>query len=199
MASTDLARPTSSRLVYDPIAIDDLPAIVALHQDPRITTLLVDGVPDTLAKAFRFLDWNRPMAARGFGTFAVRRSGDEALIGLFSLTPFDGDDDLLELGGKLACTAWRGGLAVEAGAAMIAHAFGPLSRDRLVSAFDPAHRAAPASLARLGFVPAGQVSLFDRDVALMELMRAGWEAQGCVPRRSSPSYDREGRSLRSGR
>jgi RimJ/RimL family protein N-acetyltransferase len=179
--------PTSARLDYRPIAIDDMPAIAALHADPRVARLLVDGIPDTLAKAFAFVRWNEPLAERGYGMFAVRRRGDEALIGLFSLTPFDGDEALLELGGRLAPSAWAGGLATEAGAAMINHAFGALARTRLVSAFHPDHRAAPAALARLGFRAAPSTLLFGQPVQTMTLARADWEAQGRLPCRGLAS------------
>lgn len=160
-----------------------MPAIAALHADPRVAELLVDGVPDTMAKAFAFVRWNEPFVERGYGMFAVRRKGRDDILGLFSLTPFNGDEALLELGGRLMPSAWLGGLAVEAGAALITHAFATLGSERLISAFHPEHRAAPAALARLGFMPAGSATLFGRAVATMELTSAAWRAQGCAPRR----------------
>jgi RimJ/RimL family protein N-acetyltransferase len=181
IADTSFSRPASPRLEYRPIEVADMPAIAALHADPRVAALLIDGVPDTMAKAFAFVRWNAPFVERGYGMFAVRRRSSDTLIGLFSLTPFDGDETLLELGGRLASSAWVGGLAIEAGAAMIEHAFGALGRERLVSAFHPEHRSAPAALARLGFVPAGSATLFGRVVATMELTRAAWQAQGRAP------------------
>jgi len=186
-AGTGFPPPTSARLDYRPIEVADMPAIAALHADPRVADLLVDGVPDTMAKAFAFVRWNEPFVERGYGMFAVRRKSRDDLIGLFSLTPFDGDEALLELGGRLTPSAWMGGLAVEAGAAMITHAFATLGRERLVSAFHPEHRAAPAALARLGFMPAGSATLFGRAVATMELTRAAWQAQGSAPRRPTRS------------
>ncbi|RVT93296.1 GNAT family N-acetyltransferase [Sphingomonas crocodyli] len=172
---------TTRRLTLRPIGAADLFAIAALHADPRVAHQLVDGVPDDGLKALQFLRWNAPLRDAGIGTFAVRRHGEVDLIGLFSLTPFRDDPALLELGGKLAPSAWRGGLAVEAGAAMIDHAIGTLGRDRLVSAFHPDHRAVPFSLARLGFVDAGRDTLFGRDVRIMALDAADWRAQGRKP------------------
>jgi len=172
----------SRRLSLRPIAQEDVPEIVALHRDPRVIGLLVDGIPNTRSIAGLLLRWNEAMAAKGFGTFSVRRHGDPALIGLFSLTPFREDEALLELGGRLAPSAWRGGLAVEAGAALINHAFGPLARDALVSAFHADNRSVPAALARLGFVPAdGGDTGSGRPTALMRLDRADWT--GLRPRR----------------
>ena len=165
----------SRRLSLRPIDEADLPAIVALHRDPRVIGLLVDGIPNTRSIAAMLLRWNVPMAAQGYGTFAVRRHGDAAVLGLFSLTPFGDDPELLELGGRLAPDAWRGGLAVEAGAALIDHAFGPLERVALMSAFHPDNRSVPAALGRLGFVDAGHgIGALNRNVRLMRLDRSDW-------------------------
>ena len=178
------------RLLLRPIAAEHRDAIAALHADPRVAAQLVDGIPDTPDKAAALLRWNAPMAAQGYGTFAVHHLESVEVIGLFSLVPFDGDEDLLELGGKLLPSAWRGGLALEAAAALIDHAFATLGRDRLISAFHPDHRSAPASLARLGFVDDGRDRLFGSPVRVMSLARDRWFAQGCQPVRSRATASR---------
>lgn len=162
------------RLSLRPIESADGAEIAALHADPRVAALLVDGIPDTPEKAAILVRWNRRLAAQGIGTFAVRRHGDARLIGLFSLTPYDADPALLELGGKLAPAAWIGGLALEAASVLIAYAFDALGRDRLVSAFDPGNAAARFALSRLGFRDAGMDRLFGREVSRMVLRRDGW-------------------------
>jgi RimJ/RimL family protein N-acetyltransferase len=177
------------RLELRPVALRDADAIARLHADSRVAALLVDGVPDTAEAARRMIVWNVAMAMRGYGTFGVRRRNEPALIGLFSLTPFDGDDALLELGGKLAPSAWRGGLAVEAAAALIDHAFMTLGRTELVSAFHPGHRSAPAALGLLGFRDDGEALLFGRPVARMRLARDAWVAQGGRPVRPDSRTD----------
>ena len=169
---------TTARLTLTPIAVEDAFDIVALHRNPRVSGLLVDGIPDTLPKAIAMQRWNAPMAAAGYGTFAVRRHGETRVIGLFSLAPFGDAADLLEFGGRLLPEAWRGGIGVEAGAALIDHAFGALGRDRLVSAFHPDNRSAPAALRRLGFGGAAATTLFGRPVMVMTLTAGLWAAQG---------------------
>lgn len=167
-------RLASARLTLRPIEANDAAAIAALHADPRVARLLVDGIPDTVDKAAIFLAWNAPLAARGIGTFAVRRHGDPRLAGLFSLTPFDDDDALLELGGKLAPGFWGSGVALEAAALLIEHAFGTLDRPRLISAFDPGNRSARVALGRLGFAGSAAGTLFGRAVETMNLSREAW-------------------------
>ncbi|QJU59889.1 GNAT family N-acetyltransferase [Sphingomonas sp. AP4-R1] len=168
------AGPVSRRLDFRPIGLWDIPEIVALHREPRITAMLVDDIPDDIVKAHLVVAWNAPFAAAGFGTFAVRRRGEPALIGLFSLTPYKNDVALLELGGKLTPSAWGGRIAIEAGAAMIDHAFDALGRDRLVSAIDPAQRSAAAALRRLGFTEDGEDRLLDRPVIRFSLIRSAF-------------------------
>lgn len=180
----------TKRLLLRPIAAEHGEAIAALHADRRVAGQLVDGIPDTPDKANALLRWNIPMAAQGYGTFAAHHLGSGEMIGLFSLVPFDGDEDLLELGGKLMPSAWRGGLALEAAGALIDHAFGTLGRDQLISAFHPDHRSAPASLARLGFVDDGEANLFGNPVRIMRLARDAWIAQGRRPVRSQRTANR---------
>lgn len=176
---------TSARLEFRPIEAADMHAIAALHADDRVARQLVDGIPDTPGKALVFILWNQPMRRKGYGTFAVRRRGETQLIGLFSLTPFKDDDSVLELGGKLHPSAWRGGLAIEAGATMVEYAFTGLGRDRLISAFHPENRSVPVALTRLGFAAAASTELFGKQVSTMTLAREDWLAQGSAPRRRS--------------
>lgn len=166
----------SRRLVFRPLTDDDAAAIAALHADPRVSRLLFDGVPDTLPKARIFLDWNRRFDGTGYGTFAVERRDGPGLIGLYSLIPFEDDEHLLELGGKMHPIAWRGGLAVEAGEAMIEYAFTELDRDRLVSAIHPDNRSAARALATLRFEDDGEREVFGWRVTLMRLSRSTWRA-----------------------
>lgn len=167
------------RLELRPIDMGDLAGIAALHGDPRVTRMLVDGIPDTIEKAAIFVRWNEPMRAAGMGTFGVRRHESAELIGLFSLAPFDPDPTRLEFGGRLRPDSWRGGIADEASRTLIDHAFGELGRDEVVSAFDPGNRSAAAILSRLGFRREGEGVLFERPVTIMALAKA--ERRGPSP------------------
>lgn len=175
-----MARPLSGfgpfetrRLRLDPLSLDDAEPIAALHADPRVSEKLLDGVPRTPAEARIFIRWAETLAPRQVGVVAARRHGSDTLLGLFSLTPFEGSDDI-ELGGKLARAGWGSGLAFEAGARLIDHAFGVLECGRLVSAYHPENRSVPAILGRLGFCPAGEADVFGRPACLMRLSRDEW-------------------------
>jgi RimJ/RimL family protein N-acetyltransferase len=171
---------TTQRLRLEPVTTADEPAIIAFHRDPRVTGLLLDTAPATPVLARLFVMWSQDLNARGLGVFAARRRDDEAIVGLFTLTPFEGTE-AIELGGKLSPRAWGGDLAAEAGAALIDHAFDSLGHDRLVSAFHPDNRAVPAVLARLGFADAGETVLCGRPAGLMHLSAQAWRGQGGRP------------------
>ncbi|WP_185965026.1 GNAT family N-acetyltransferase [Glacieibacterium frigidum] len=169
----------SRRTVLTPVGVHDAGDIIALHRDPRVVAQLIDGIPDEPWKVSIYLDWAAKLHARGIGPWAARRQGDGRFLGLYTLTPFnDGDDDLLEFGGRLARAAWPGGLSVEAGAALIDHAFEGLGRRELVSAHHPDNRAAAAALARLGFGNPAPETVFGRSAIVHRLDVATWRALG---------------------
>lgn len=170
---------TSRRTILTPVGVSDAHDIVALHRDPRVVAQLIDGIPDEPWKVGVYLDWSAKLQARGIGPWTARRQGDGRFLGLYTLTPFnDGDDALLEFGGRLARAAWPGGLSVEAGAALIDHAFGALGRRELVSAHHPENRAAAAALARLGFANPASETVFGRSAIVHRLDVATWRGLG---------------------
>ncbi len=164
--------PSSRRLDFRLTAADDLTFIAELHADLRVSRQLIDGVPDTIAKARIFLDWTQRFDPTGYGTWVVSRRADDKAAGLFSLIPFNDDPDVLELGGKMHPDHWGGRLAVEGGQALVRHAFETLDRDRLVSAIHPENRSAAGALRLLGFAAQGQSVVFGRPVMLMALHRS---------------------------
>lgn len=161
------------RLKLDPLEPADADAIAALHADPRLTEHLLDGIPRTPAEALIYVRWAQALGAHNLGVVAARRRDEMAMLGLFSLTPFEATGEI-ELGGKLARAGWGGNLAFEAGARLIDHAFDTLDRDSLVSAYHPDNRSVPAVLGRLGFERGGEVRVFGRGAMLMRLSRAVW-------------------------
>lgn len=170
----------TERLSLTPISQEDEEAIAHFHADRRVTALLLDTAPSTPELARTFVAWSLFLNTNGLGVFAARRHGDNKLLGLFTLTPFGGKGEV-ELGGKLAPAAWGRDLALEAGAALIAHAFTTLHLPGLVSAFHPDNRAVPVVLRRLGFEAAGQADVFGRSAPVMRLSARRWSDQGARP------------------
>jgi RimJ/RimL family protein N-acetyltransferase len=84
------------------------------------------------------------------GFWAVEGRADAAFQGLVALLRMPEGDDV-ELAYRLARRAWGRGLASEAAAALIAHAFRELGLPRLVAVTYPENLASQRVLEKLGF------------------------------------------------
>ena len=176
----------SPRVVLTPTGPADRDAIVALHADQRVTAHLLDGIPDEAWKADIYLRWAAELHAAGIGPWTARRRTDDAFLGLFTLTPVEGEPDALEFGGRMARAGWHGDLAVEAGAAVIEHGFSDLGRGVLVSLFSPDNLTAPVALKRLGFSGAVPTEVFGKPGLAARLTAAAWREQDSRPHPPAP-------------
>ena len=113
----------------------DAEPFAAINSDPRVMEFF--SRPLDRAESDAFLARNQAgMVANGYGLFAVEVRESGAFIGYVGLarptftahfTP------AMEIGWRLAREAWGHGYATEAARAVVAHAFGPLGLDALVS------------------------------------------------------------------
>ena len=89
----------------------------------------------------------------GFGLWAAEVPGVAAFIGFVGLRRPDfvaHFTPCVEIGWRLAYPYWGKGYATEAARTVMAHAFGPLGLDELVSLTVPANRRSRAVMERLG-------------------------------------------------
>jgi RimJ/RimL family protein N-acetyltransferase len=98
-------------------------------------------------------------AQHGWGFWAVEERAGGALIGLCGLAQIPWESfftPAVEIGWRLS-TPWQGkGLAREAAEVSLAHAFGPLGLDRVVSFTVPANTASWGLMERLGMRRIGE-------------------------------------------
>ena len=117
-------------------------------------------------------------ALRGYGTWAVERKADHALIGRVGLINPEGWPGL-EVGWTLARAHWGHGFASEAASAALSYGFLTQSVDRLISCIDPGNHASQAVARRIGeqkgprqdLVVGGQAYPVD----IWSITRAEWE------------------------
>jgi len=86
---------------------------------------------------------------RGYGTWAVERKSDAALIGRVGLINPEGWP-ALEVGWTLAKAYWGQGYATEAARASLRYAFLTQTVDRMISCIDPENTASQAVAQRIG-------------------------------------------------
>ena len=127
----------TDRLLLRPWSADDLAPFARINADPRVTQYLgatlsraqSDALATRIGDDFR---------RHGFGLWAAERSDAQAcsfigFIGL-SVPRFDAPfTPCVEIGWRLAPEHWGDGLATEGATAVVAHAFGALRLQELVS------------------------------------------------------------------
>lgn len=168
----------SSRLSLWPLAPRDATGLLELDRSDLVARWLLDDRLKNLLQAQVLIAWMRNFYVErpALGLWAARNANGE-FVGIYSLMPVDGSDDI-EIGARLLPRFWNGGLAVEMGVQMCAHAFDVLKLPRLLSFCDPRHESVPAVLRRLGFSLAGTREHFGKPALCFERLREDWEREG---------------------
>ncbi len=113
----------------------DAEPFAAINRDPRVMEFF--SHPLDRAESNAFLARNQAgIAANGYGLYAVEVKQSGAFIGYVGLAhpTFEAHfTPAVEIGWRLAREVWGHGYATEAARAVVAHAFGTLDLDALVS------------------------------------------------------------------
>ena len=157
-------RPGGSRTIETPRLVlrqwreDDLAPFAALNTDPEVMRFFEEPLTRERSDA-----WAQYIAARidelGWGLWALERRDTREFIGFTGLQvprhelPFN---PCVEVGWRLARSAWGQGFATEAGRASLAHAFGPLDLDEVVSMTAVTNVPSRRVMERLGMARDGQ-------------------------------------------
>ena len=113
---------------------------------------------------------------RGYGIWAVEERASRRFVGRIGLSHHRLWPEDVEVGWALDPEVWGRGYATEGGAAALAHAFGELGRDRVVSITHPENAGSIAVMRRLGIEPWRTVWWPDGDIDLevRAIGRATW-------------------------
>ena len=131
---------------------EDLAPFAALNADPRVMRYfpkpLDRAESDAAAARIR-----ARLSERSFGLWAVEVPGVADFIGYVGLAEPEFQAHFapcVEVGWRLASDYWGRGYATEAAGAALAHAFGPLGLDEVVSFTVPANSRSRSVMERLG-------------------------------------------------
>ncbi len=142
----------TARLLLRPIVASDQRRIHEGLSDPRVnahTGIAYASYEDTA----RQMRWYAELQASGTGLWwavCLSQRPDE-LIGAIGLTQLVAEHRRAEVGYWLMPDCWGQGLAGEALAALLAHAYGPLGLHRVAAEVDVDNPRSSALLDRLGF------------------------------------------------
>lgn len=144
-----IPRLETQRLIMRAFCADDFEAFAGFMADEDVMRYLT-GSTMTRAEAWRALAANiGHWELRGYGTWAVERKEDGALLGRVGMINPEGWPGL-EIGWTLGKAYWGKGYATEAAAVAMRFAFLTQPVDRLISCIDPDNIASQAVAARLG-------------------------------------------------
>lgn len=141
----------TNRLLLRQFTIDDLDALVAMHNNPEVTRFLYSGVKTLEENRKRLLEWIAEYEQYGFSKWAVVLHDTGELIGRCGLSPEEVEGaSHWELGWTFARPHWGHGYATEAAAAARDHSFSQLNLKRLISLIRPGNVASIRVAERLG-------------------------------------------------
>jgi RimJ/RimL family protein N-acetyltransferase len=170
----------SRRLRLRELGYADVRALTELGEDDRVHAALVDARMRSLAEVVGLVVWANQIYRDRPGLGIWRADADGGFMGVFSLVPIPGTNEV-EIGTRLLPRAWGRGYALEGGAALCDHAFSRIGLERLVGLCHPENRSVPPLLMRLGFRADGSTLHFGNRALRFVLERAAWS--GAVPRR----------------
>ena len=140
----------TARLILRPLRRRDLDDLAALYADPEVMRFSGDGKPRTRARVRKRLARAlRHWKEHGFGIFALIAKEDGAFVGRCGVADLHGHG-APELAYTLARRFWGQGLATEAAAAVVRHAFEDLHIPRLIGVVRVGNEASRRVLEKVG-------------------------------------------------
>jgi RimJ/RimL family protein N-acetyltransferase len=154
----------TERLVLRRWQPPDAAPFAEMNADPAVMEHI--GVPLTRQESDAFLQRiEQQFDDVGFGLWAVQERSSGALLGFTGLAVHGHaapTTSTVEVGWRLARPAWGQGFATEAAQAAVAHAFGALALDELVSITTTGNLRSQAVMRRLGMHRAPELD-FERE------------------------------------
>ena len=145
---------TTDRLILRPRQASDLEDSVAINRDPEVMRYLGAVWPPERQRAHLSAQIDTDFGD-GLGYWSVfEQAAPDRMLGWALLTPLPGTDDV-QIGYRLRRDAWGRGIATEAGARLMDHAFTGIGLPALAASVDPDNLGSQRVLAKLGFADAG--------------------------------------------
>jgi RimJ/RimL family protein N-acetyltransferase len=172
-----IPRLETERLVLRAWCAEDFDVLAEFYADHEVMTFL-GGVMER-SDAWRSLAGSiGHWFLRGYGTWAVERKSDRALVGRVGLIHPEGWPSL-ELGWTLGRPYWGKGYASEAAVAALDYAFLTQPVERMISCIDPENKASQAVAQRIGETRGERRTLRsagkDFDVDIWSIARGEWQ------------------------
>jgi RimJ/RimL family protein N-acetyltransferase len=144
----------TARLQLRPRRLSDLDASIAINSDPDVMRYLGAVWPPERQRAHLTAQIGTDFG-EGLGYWSLfERTAPATLLGWALLTPLPGSDDV-QIGYRLRKDAWGRGVATEAAARLLDHAFQTLGLPALAASVHPDNLGSQRVLAKLGLSDVG--------------------------------------------
>jgi RimJ/RimL family protein N-acetyltransferase len=157
---------------------DDLDALAAMNADPEVMRYILDGaVRDRRQSADNLRRLQSEWAELGYGRYAIELPATGELIGWAGLAVPDFLPSVMpavEIGWRLARSAWGHGYATEAAAVALRFGFEEAGLDRIISIRHPENARSARVMDKLGLTFDHETVIpgFDQRVAVHAIDRA---------------------------
>lgn len=149
---------------------DDLPDLVSLDSDPRVTKYLAGGrpaPPEVIAATLRRI-LRYPTVYADLGIWRASRRDTGAFIGWFSLK-YAGKSSDIEIGYRLCPDAWGRGFATEGARALVGYGFDDLGLARIIGVTHRNNIASQRVLMKAGMKDLGWGRYYERRLRLFAI------------------------------
>jgi RimJ/RimL family protein N-acetyltransferase len=176
-------RLVTERLVLRRWRAEDVQPYAALCSDPEVMRWIGDGSTATFEESERAIErFEQLWEQNGFGLFAVEEKASGLLIGFVGLSIPTFLPEILpaiEIGWRLARSAWGKGLATEGARAALAFGFGRRELDRIVSIHQGGNVASEKLMQKLGMRLERETvhPTWKRPIRVYDINRAEWRRQ----------------------
>lgn len=161
------------RLLLRPRTLADTDSCLAMDRDPEVTRFVRGPWADPPAHRTFIESRTRGPYRDGLGYWTIAPLDDvETFLGWVLLIPNDGVGPEIEVGWRLCRRAWGQGLATEAAAPMLRHAFATLALAEVVAEIDARNAASRRVAEKLGLRLRGEVGHPERSVLRFSRSRA---------------------------
>lgn len=180
-------RLVTERLVLRRWRAEDVQPYAALCSDPEVMRWIGDGSTSTFEQSQRAIErFEQLWEQNGFGLFAVEERASAELIGFVGLAIPTFLPEILpaiEIGWRLARSAWGKGFATEAARAALGFGFSRRELDRLVSIHQRGNVASEKLMQKLGmrFERETVHPTWGRPIRVYDISRAEWRRQQPLP------------------
>lgn len=158
----------TERLLLRPLRVEDVDALVALHEDERVNQFVGTYSRQQALERLELIE--RQWAERGHGLCAVELKPSGEFIGRCGLKFWEVFEEV-ELGWTLKAEVWGRGYATEAARACAEWGFTTLDSDYFTAMIRPGNTASVRVAERLGFTPLREDELLGTPVTVYSLNR----------------------------